>query len=54
MGAHDEVYAYDNTGRRTGVYAKRRAELVSFTRIWFRNIRAQGFLGADAQREIIA
>ena len=54
VGAHYEVYAYDDAGRRTGVYAKRRAELISFTRIWFRNIRAQGFLGSSARREVIA
>jgi hypothetical protein len=54
VGAHDEVYAYDDAGRRTGVYAKRRAELVSFARIWFRNLRAQGFLGEGAHREVIA
>ena len=53
VGAHDEVYAYDDAGRRTGVYAKRRAELVSFARIWFRNLRAQGFLGEGARREVI-
>lgn len=41
VGALHEVYAYDDAGRRTGVYAKRRAELVSFTRIWSRNRRAQ-------------
>ena len=40
--------------RRTGVYAKRRAELVSFARVWFRNLREQGFLGDTAARERIA
>ena len=54
VGAHNEVYVYDDAGRRTGVYAKRRAELVSFARIWFRNLRAQGFLGESAHREVIA
>jgi hypothetical protein len=54
VGAHDEVYTYDDAGRRTGVYPKRRAELVSFTRVWFRNIRAQGFLGENARREVVA
>jgi len=54
VGVHDEVYAYDDAGRRRGVYAKRHAALVSFTRVWFRNIRAQGFLGEAARREIIA
>jgi len=54
VGAHDEVYAYDDAGRRTGVYPKRRAELVSFTSVWFRNIRAQRFLGENARREVIA
>ena len=54
IGVHDEVYAYDDAGRRTGVYPKRRAELVSFARVWFRNIRAQGFFGESAEREVIA
>jgi hypothetical protein len=53
VGAHDEVYAYDDAGRPTGVYPKRRAELVSFMRTWFRNLRAQGFLGKRARRELI-
>ena len=54
VGAHEEVDAYDNAGRRTAVYAKRRAELVSFARVWFHNIRAQGFLGENARSEVIA
>ncbi|MEX2205434.1 MAG: hypothetical protein WEF50_04315 [Myxococcota bacterium] len=54
VGAHHEVYAYDEAGRRTGVYPKRRAGLVSFTRVWILNLRAQGFPGDDAQREVIA
>jgi hypothetical protein len=29
-------------------------ELVSFARAWFRNVRAQGFLGENARREVIA
>ena len=28
--AHDEVYAYDDACRRSGVHPKRRAQLVSF------------------------
>jgi hypothetical protein len=54
VGAHDEVYTYDDAGRRTGVYLKQGAELVSFARMWFRNIRAQGFLGEHAKRHVIA
>ena len=54
VGAYNEVYAYDGAGRRTGVYAKRRSELQSFARMWFRNLRAQGFLGDAARREVIA
>ncbi len=54
VGAYDEVYAYDDAGRRTGVYAKRRAELVSFARVWLRNLREQGFLSDAAERERIA
>ncbi len=30
------------------------SELVSFSRVWFRNLQAQGFLRAEAQREAIA
>ena len=54
VGARNEVYACDDAARRTGVYTKRRAELVSFARIWFRNLRAQGFLSERAQREVLA
>jgi hypothetical protein len=54
LGKHDEVYVYDDAGRRTGAFAMRRRHLVSFTRVWFRNLREQGFLAKDAEREVIA
>jgi len=53
-GALNEVYTFDASGRRTGVYPKRRADLVSFARMWFRNLRAQGFLSDRAQREVLS
>ena len=40
LGKYDEVYRYDDAGRRTGVYPMRRRHLISFARVWFRNSRA--------------
>lgn len=51
---HQEVYAYDDAGRRTSVYPKRKSELRSFTRMWFRNLKHQGFLDRNVTREVLA
>jgi len=29
-------------------------ELKSFCRIWFRNLKAQGFLSSDVRREVLS
>ena len=49
-----EVYRYDDAGRRTAVYPQRKSELRSFARMWFRNLKHQGFLDRDAKREVLA
>ena len=54
VGVLQDVYEYDDSGRRTRVYLSRKADLRSFARIWFRNIRAQGFLGSSVRREDLA
>lgn len=51
MGLFQEVYRYDDNGKRTHVNARLKADLKSFARTWFRNIREQGFLGPKAVRE---
>lgn len=53
-GTHQEVYRYSPQGRRTHLVPSLKKELRSFARTWFRNLRAQGFFGADAARERLA
>ena len=51
MGVMQEVYRYDDSGKKTHVNAKLKAELKSFARTWFSNLKDQGFLGDTANRE---
>ena len=51
MGLFQEVYRYDEAGKKTHVNTRLRAELKSFARTWFSNMREQGFLGPQAVRE---
>ena len=51
MGLLQEVYRYDDDGRKTHVNPRLKAELTSFARIWFHNLKDQGFLGETASRE---
>ena len=53
-GTHQEVYRYDERGRRTHLVARLQKELRSFARMWFRNLREQGFFGTDAERDVLA
>ena len=46
-----EVYRYDDTGKKTHVKTRLKAELKSFARTWFTNLKDQGFLGDTASRE---
>jgi hypothetical protein len=51
MGLLQEVYRYDDHGKKTHVNAKLKQEFTSFARTWFTNLKNQGFLGETAIRE---
>lgn len=51
MGLFQEVYRYDDAGKKTHLNTRLKAELKSFARTWFRNMREQGFFGSQAVRE---
>ncbi|MGB4067713.1 MAG: hypothetical protein WBK08_06755 [Nitrospira sp.] len=51
MGVFQEVYRYDKFGKKTHVKTRLKAELKSFARTWFINLKEQGFLGETAIRE---
>ena len=51
MGLFQEVYRYDESGKKTHVKTRLKAELKSFARTWFTNLKDQGFLGDTASRE---
>ena len=51
MGFFQEVYRYNDTGKKTHVNAKLKQELKSFAKTWFTNLKDQGFLGDTAIRE---
>jgi hypothetical protein len=53
-GTHQDVYRYDDHGHPTHVVPRLQKELRSFARMWFRNLREQGFFANDAQREVLA
>lgn len=54
MGLLQEVYRYDDAGKKTHVNTRLKAELKSFARTWFSNLREQGFFGPQAVRERLA
>ena len=54
MGLLQEVYRYDESGKKTRVDTRLKADLKSFARTWFRNLREQGFFSAQAERERLA
>jgi len=54
LGVLQEVYRYDGAGKKTHVNTRLKAELKSFARLWFQNLRDQGFLGSQAVRERLA
>ena len=51
MGLMQEVYRYDDDGKKTHVNTKLKQELTSFAKTWFQNLKDQGFLGDTAIRE---
>jgi hypothetical protein len=50
MGLMQEVYHYDDAGKKTHVNAKLKQDLTSFANTWFHNLKDQGFLGDPAIR----
>lgn len=54
VGAYQEVYAYDDHGRRTQLRPQLKRELKDFARLWFRNLKAQGFLASEVARDVLA
>ena len=51
MGMMQEVYRYDDSGKKTHVSARLKQDLKSFAKTWFNNLKDQGFLNAAATRE---
>jgi hypothetical protein len=52
-GTKQEIYRCSPQGRRTHLLPSLKSELRSFARMWFRNLRAQGFLGTEAVCEAL-
>ena len=51
MGTIQEVYRYDDSGKKTHLNARLKRELDSFTRTWFTNLEEQGFLSDTVTRD---
>lgn len=49
-----EVYKYDEQGKRTHVVTRLKRELKDFSRTWFKNLHDQGFFSPEAKREILS
>jgi len=54
MGLCQEVYRYDDAGKRTHVVPRLKRELQEFSITWFRNLRHQGFFSPEARRDILS
>ena len=51
LGFMQEVYRYDDDGKKTHVQARLKQEITSFARTWFTNLKDQGFLSDTAIRK---
>lgn len=54
VGLNQEVYRYDETGKRTHLDTKLKSQLREFAQIWFVNLKEQGFFGNQAVRTILS
>ena len=54
LGIVQDVYRYDETGRRTHVVPPLKQELKEFAESWFANLKDQGFFASTAVREILS
>ena len=53
LGIVQDVYRYDQAGRRTHVVLSLKQELKEFARAWLGTLRDQGFFAPTAVREIL-
>ena len=49
-----DVYRYDEAGKRTHVVSSLKQDLKEFARAWFVTLREQGFFASTAVREILS
>lgn len=54
LGLDQEVYCYDETGKRTHLNTKLKRDLKEFAQSWFANLNEQGFFGGQAVRTILS
>lgn len=54
LGITQEVYRYDEAGRRTHVVSSLKQELKEFARDWLATLREQGFFASTAVRKILS
>lgn len=54
LGIVQDVYRYDEVGRRTHVMPALKQDLQEFARAWFATLRDQGFFAITAVREILS
>lgn len=54
LGIVQDVYRYDETGKRTHVVSSLKQELKEFARDWFTTLQDQGFFAPTAVREILS
>ena len=53
LGIMQEVYNYDDAGKKTHVRAQLKKELKSFAKTWFQNLKDQGFLSPTVTRQVL-
>jgi hypothetical protein len=54
LGIVQDVYRYDEMGRRTHVLPMLKEDLMEFAESWFANLKHQGFFARTAVREILS
>ncbi len=54
LGIVQDVYRFDEVGRRTHVASSLKQELKEFARDWFVTLRKQGFFAPTAVRQILS
>lgn len=54
LGLDQDVYRYDEAGKRTHLDTKLTSQLREFAQIWFTNLNKQGFFGDQAVRTILS